>query len=359
MEITGPFIIDGHALSGNELISRARAILKSSREEKWRTDLFEFILNFLDENIPLSQKTSGTTGEPIILELKREAMIRSAKMTLAYFRFNPGDSALLCLPVEYIAGKMMVVRALIGKLNLLTVKPTGRPLENFSGKADFTAMVPMQLFESVKKPVQISQIRKLIVGGGEISPGLRRMIRKIETPIIYETFGMSETYTHFAVRRMSGSSPEEHFNILEGVRVETDPRGCAIVNIPGITEKRVVTNDLIEMKGHNRFEWLGRIDNVINTGGIKIIPEVLEEKIRKIIDLELVVTNIPDEKLGEKIVLVVESNSSDLPTAEWMKLLRAKLKNHEMPREIYAIPKLPRNAAMKVLRKDIREIPFS
>lgn len=357
MKLTEPFIIDNRVFSRDDLLSLAEDIVKCGREEKWRKDLFRFIIDFLGENVALSQKTSGTTGEPTILELRREAMIRSAKMTLDYFGLNPGDSALLCLPTEYIAGKMMVVRALVGGLNLRTVKPSGEPLENLSGAVDFAAMVPMQLFQSIKKPGQIQQIGKLIVGGGEISPGLRKTVMKIEKPRIFETFGMSETYTHIAIKRINGPNPTEDFSILKGVNVKKDSRGCAIIDIPGITEKTVVTNDLIETKSRNNLKWLGRIDNVINTRGIKVIPEVLEEKIRKIIELELVVVAIPDDELGEKILLVVENDSDDLPKAEWMGLLRAKLKNHETPRAIFAIPKLPRNAAMKVLRKEIFKIP--
>lgn len=353
MKITGPFIIDDQIFSKDDLLSMTGDIIKSGREEKWRRNLYNFITDFLEENADLSQKTSGTTGEARILRLERDAMVRSARMTLDYFGLLPGDSAMLCLPVDYIAGKMMVVRALVGGLNLLTGKPTGKPMEIFDRPVDFAAMVPMQLFESLKKPEQIRLIKKLIVGGGEIGPVLRKAITEIQGTEIYETFGMSETYTHFAVRRINSAGHEVNFRILEGAKVGTDPRGCATVNIPGITEGEVVSNDLIEMKDHNSFVWLGRIDNVINSGGIKIIPEVLEEKIRRMIDQELVITGIPDDKLGKKIVLVVESDSKDLPIDEWMRLLRARLRDHEIPRAIYVIPELPRNAAMKVVRRDI------
>ncbi len=353
MKLTGPFIINDKVFSRNDLLSMAGDIVNSGREEKWRKDLFSFITDFLGESAALSQKTSGTTGKPRNLTLRRDAMVRSARMSLDYFRLLPGDSAMLCLPVDYIAGKMMVVRALVGGLKLLTIKPTGKPMELLDRPVDFSAMVPMQLFESLKNPGQIQLIKKLIVGGGEIGPGFRKAIREIEGTEIYETFGMSETYTHFAVRRINGPGPEVNFRILEGAKVGADSRGCATVDIPGITEGKVVTNDLIEMKDHNSFEWLGRIDNVIDSGGIKIIPEVLEEKIRSIIGQELVITGISDDKLGKKIVLIVESDSKDLPIDEWKGLLRTKLKNYEVPRAIYAIPELPRNAAMKVLRKDV------
>ena len=296
MDNTSIYIIDGKKFSGKELFSHAFGIVQSGSEEDWKIELFRFIHDFLAGATPIMQKTSGTTGEPKMLELKREAMLRSARMTLGYFGLKPGNTALLCLPVEYIAGKMMVVRALAGGLNLLTLKPKGDPLESIHIPVDFTAMVPLQVFESLKDPSKLNRIKKLIIGGGVLPNSLRREIKRLTGTKVYETFGMSETYTHFAVRRINGSHPSSFFRILKGASVIPDERGCVTVDIPGITEGRIFTNDLIEMKTGGRFEWLGRLDNVISSGGIKIIPEMLEEKVRQMTGLEVVVhpSRIPD-----------------------------------------------------------------
>ena len=350
---TAGYIIDGKQFTGKELFSYASRIVQSGSVEDWRVDVFHFIRDFLDGSTPITQRTSGTTGEPKLLELRREAMLQSAKMTLDYFSLQPGNTALLCLPVEYIAGKMMVVRALSGGLNLLTVKPKGNPLETIHSPVDFAAMVPLQVFESLKDATKLKWIKKLIIGGGAIPNSLRSEINRLTEPVVYETFGMSETYTHFAVRRINGEHPSSFFEVLKGASVVPDERGCATVDIPGITEGRIITNDLVEMKSADSFEWLGRVDNVISSGGIKIIPEMLEEKIRQITGREGVVISLPDPRLGERLVLVVESASDDLPRQEWMDHFRKILKRYELPSAIYSVSELPRNRAGKVIRGNI------
>lgn len=357
MELNKQYILDDRKFSGEELLQFSGEIAGSGHEEDWRVALFGFIRDFLDEKKRILQSTSGTTGLPKTFELNRSAMIRSAEMTLDYFGLTPGNTALLCLPVDYIAGKMMVVRALVGKLNLLSVKPSGNPMKTFSRQADFAAMVPMQLFETVRNPDKLSLIRLLIVGGGEINQSLMKKVKGVTGTEIFETFAMAETYTHFACRRISGRDPQKYFQSLPGVQLDLDNRGCLVVDIPGITGGPIITNDLVMLQGSRVFEWLGRLDNVINSGGIKINPEILEDKIRKILNInhDLVIIGLPDPKLGIKVVLVLESQVplADLPADQWINILKEQLTSHEIPREMLTIPELPRNKAMKVLRNEL------
>jgi len=358
-EMQGPFIIDDIAYSKEELISFSENMLKSERRESWKSDLYQFIIYFFDEDVSLTQRTSGTTGDPKVLGLDRNSMIRSAQMTLKYFDLKVGNSTLLCLPVQYIAGKMMIVRALIGGLNLITVEPTGRPLEKLSRKIDFAAMVPLQLIETIANNHPIDKIKKLLVGGGEVNEKLLGGVQELDQTEVYETFAMSETYTHFAVKRINGNTPDVYFEVLDGVALETDDRGCLVVDVPGVTNGKIISNDLVKMHGKTGFEYLGRIDNVIKSGGIKIIPEILEKKIQELIVPGYKLIGLPDPKLGQKVVLVVESESeikskdSKKVKDLWMSRMTGILQKHELPKEIIIISKFPRNASMKI---DMQEL---
>ena len=350
MTTPGPYLLNGAKYSREELIAFCEAKLHASGTPMWEQSLCRFIRDYFDETVPLVQKTSGTTGDPTIISLQRTAMVRSAGMTLRHFNLQPGDRALLCLPVEYIAGKMMVVRALVGGLHLVTVEPTGSPLgkleeaaeteledpgsveaeleelESEKGAlkelesleapgsmntANFAAMVPLQLHETLKDAgsrTRLEKIGKLLIGGGEINTALREEIEKLRGVEVFESFAMSETYTHFAVRRINGEQPDPFFKVLEGVQIGTDRRGCLVVDVPGVTDRPVVSNDLVRLVGDQEFEWLGRIDNVIKSGGVKIVPEILEKRIGELTGREVLVLGVPDKKLGQKLVLVVEEN---------------------------------------------------
>jgi o-succinylbenzoate---CoA ligase len=352
MDMPGSYTIDNQTFSRRELLLYAEEVAESPEAEPWRADVFRFILDLFDEKQPLYQETSGTTGDPKKILLKRSAMLRSARNTLQYFDLKPGDRTLLCLPVQYIAGKMMVVRALAGGLHLLTTEPSGHPLTGLSSPIDFAAMVPLQLHETLKddRSNALQQIRKLLIGGGEISPDLRSQLRIIKNVAIYETFGMSETYTHFAVKRLNGTLPGTTFNTLPGVKITTDERTCLVVEIPGVTDGPVITNDMVEITAEGAFAWQGRIDHLIKSGGVKINPEILEKQIGELTGREVLVLGLPDKKLGQKLVLVVEEAVEISKTT-----LSTVLKNYEIPKEIITIPRFPRNRSMKIDRIAVRK----
>ncbi|MBN2699809.1 MAG: AMP-binding protein [Bacteroidales bacterium] len=357
MERDGSYIINDRNYTKAELLSMATEKISPGRAEKWEVDLYRFIIDFLDEEVPLIQKTSGTTGDPCVFPMSRQSMILSAKRTIEHFRLEPGNSALLCLPVEYIAGKMMVVRALTGKLNLVTMGPSGNPLRSLDRPIHFAAVVPLQLNEFVAYRDALEGIGILLVGGGEMNRTLREGLTRIARTRIFETFAMSETYSHFAFRQINGQDPGKFFRVMNGVRIKTDDRGCLLVDIPGITNGAVATNDLVTLHGNDAFEWMGRADNVIKSGGVKILPEILEKRIREILntEIELLITGIPDPVLGSKLVLVLERGDDPaiLPLEQWMNTLRSHLRKHELPKAIHVVPGFPRNEVMKVLRRRV------
>jgi len=351
-EIKEPILLEGKAYTRNSLLDYCTQQLDNSGLAPWRKEVYAFLGLFLDPgDAAISQRSSGTTGDPKYFTLSRDAMLNSARRTLDFFGLEEGEKALLCLPVHYIAGKMMVVRALLGGLELLLQEPSSRPLKDLSAYVAFAAMVPLQIEESLQHGDPIGRISSLLIGGGELHPATRDKLSSITAPDVYETFGMTETYTHFALRRINGPDPDNYFRLLKDVHIGTDPRGCLEVEVPGVTSAAVLTNDLVEIdKEEGGFAWLGRFDNLINSGGIKIIPELLEEQIRECLGHECLVLPEADRKLGLRLALLVEFKGEDPPLDKWTKKLRIRLSGYELPKRIITIKALPRNASMKADR---------
>jgi O-succinylbenzoic acid--CoA ligase len=348
-EIIEPISIEGLSYSRQEVLELCRTMTGPSGVQDWKKEVFAFIELFLDsEGEKIVQLTSGTTGDPKEVSLARKAMLLSARRTLDLMGLKPGENALLCLPVHYIAGKMMVVRALVGGLNLVLVEPSGRPVKELTEAVSFAAMVPLQVHESLVHKDPLSRIERLIVGGGQLHASLREKLLQGAMPLVYETFGMTETCTHFALKKINGPKPDPYFKLLEGVKAGVDSRGCLEVEIPGITSGKVATSDLVEMTDAGKgFIWKGRHDNMINSGGIKIIPELLEQKARICTGFECLVLPEKDRKLGEKLVLVVEYSGKNPPVERWLSCLRHSLSAYEIPRRVMTVDKLPRNASLK------------
>jgi len=350
-EIKG-LTLNHHFYAAEELVSFCLSETRSKTAPAWKLDVYRFILDFFDDSGFILQQTSGTTGSPKNLQLPKQNLIESAKLTSAFFQLNESQTAVLCLPAKYIAGKMMVVRALVAGLNLILVEPTGTPDFSALNEIDFCAMVPMQAANLLKQKTW-PNLKTLILGGAETNSELKTQLRHL-TAKIYETYGMAETCSHIALKQMNGTAPEEFFTALPGVALSVDERGCLAIEAPFLREK-IFTNDCVELISENRFRWLGRVDNVINSGGIKVKPESLEEKISGLTGLRCVVVGLPDSLLGQKIVLVVETGEK-INTSEIQKKLAGKIEKKLIPKEIYTIGELPRNASFKIDRKKLKDL---
>ncbi|MHA3044262.1 AMP-binding protein [Riemerella anatipestifer] len=316
------------------------------------TDFEYQVLNFLEdwylEKPCVSVKTSGSTGVPKVFEVEKERMKVSAAMTCDFLGLNRSNKALLCLPVEYISGKMMLVRAMERGLKLLIKTPSINPLEDLDEEVDFCAMTPLQVEYSFGK---IDLIKKLIIGGAAVSESLKAKLKGV-TSHIYETYGMSETLSHIALKQITPNE-EPYFKPLQNIFLTQDERGCLCIEAPLLTSEKLITNDLVELKEGGVFSFLGRVDNVINSGGVKIIPEQLEDKLKKIISNELVFTSVFDDVLGEKLILVIEGEISQ----ETQKLLSEIVydKPYYAPKEIVFLDKIPRTPNGKVNRVELRK----
>ena len=314
----------------------------------------QFFIDWFNDNNFIEVHTSGSTGKPKRIKLRKEFMINSALATGSFFDLKEKTTALLCMSTGFIAGKMMLVRALVLGWDLEIIDPVSNPLEVAKNKYDFSAMVPMQLQNSLS---EIHRIKKLIVGGGIVSSELEKQIQNISTEV-FATFGMTETITHIAARKLnnyviSSGFEKSLYQTLPNVSISKDERNCLVINAPKISENTIVTNDVVEMKSPNEFKWLGRFDNVINSGGIKLHPEEIEKKLSKIISQRFFVTGIPDEKLGEKLVLIVEGNQFNLD------LSKAKsLTKFEKPKTIYFIDAFVETETKKIQRNKTLDLLF-
>lgn len=305
----------------------------------YEKDLGEFILEWFDEKPFIEVTTSGTTGTPKLIQINKQAMVNSALATGDFFDINVGDAALHCLPVKYIAGKMMFVRGLILGLEMDFVPPSSTPLDNNIKEYDFAAMLPIQVQNSLP---ELEKIKKIIIGGAKINETVRNELLKLDT-LVYETYGMTETITHIAAKKIE----DKAFSVLPNVKISLDERACLMIDAPRISGELIITNDLVELVSENQFLLLGRIDNVINSGGIKLIPEQIEEKLSGEILERFFTIGIPDETLGEKLILVVESEEATLDSATL-----DVLEKYERPKEIRFVSKFKETESGKVLRKE-------
>lgn len=322
-------------------------------EEKLPEFIVLFLKNWFSDSKFMKVQTSGSTGTPKILDVEKDKMLNSAKMTCDFLELKEGNTALLCLPTEYISGKMMLIRAIERRMKLLIQTPSLFPLENITEEIDFCAMTPLQVQNSLDK---IHYIKKLIIGGASISESLKQqLIQKNPQTKIYETYGMSETLSHIALKSILPKR-EEYFRILDGIKISQDQRGCLVINAPQLNNKTLITNDLIKLKNKREFKFLGRIDNIINSGGIKISPESLEDWIKKFTPNELVLIGIPDINLGEKLVLVLEGEEGLNLKSHILQLPFEK--KYLKPKEIIFIEKIPRTPNNKIDRLGLKNLLY-
>ena len=300
--------IGNESYSGQKLITAVRDDLLPVREP-WQKFVALFLKQWLDGKDSIKVQTSGSTGEPKQILLSKSTMRVSALMTCDYFGLQPGDSALLCLSAENIAGKMMLVRAIERGLHLIAVNPAGCPLSTIREKLKFAAMVPLQ----VQRCLQENCLDKnsiLLIGGVAISDKMRDELQ-LHTVACYNSYGMTETMSHVALKKLNGADASDWFEGLADVRFSLDARGCLQIEAKSLGVDRLQTNDICELQSDRRFRWLGRADFVINSGGVKVIPEQLEKILSPYVDFPFFIAGVPDEKLGEQVVIFVEATPSE------------------------------------------------
>lgn len=316
--------------------------------------LDDFRNEWYNDDSRLPVHTSGSTGVPKLLWVEKSRMAASARKTCAYLGLQPGDHALLCLPLDFIAGKMMAVRAFECGLNLIEVTSDGHPLRHeeadtscpFSPLIALAAMIPMQVYNTLQVPQErqrLMNIRHLIIGGGAVDPSLEQALRSFPNAV-WSTYGMTETLSHIALRRLNGPDADEWYTPLDRVEVSLNDEGCLVIDAPDVAEQTVVTNDLATIADDGfRFRILGRKDNVICSGGIKIQAEEVEKLLRPHLPHPFMITRRSDVRFGEIVVMLTESD--DL--AETEASCRKLLPKYWQPRQYFHIDTLPLTATGK------------
>ena len=314
--------------------------------------LSDFLREWNDDQETLLVHTSGSTGKPKPMYVEKRRMVASAEMTLRFLGLQPGDTALLCMPLDYIAGKMVVVRSLVGGLRLMDVGAVGHPMaDDAAGNHtfDFAAMVPLQVYNSLgveKERRRLMAIRHLIIGGGAVDKDVEDQLRDFPHAV-WSTYGMTETLSHIAMCRISGPDASEWYTPLPGVSISRDADQCLVIDAPLVSPTPAVTHDIVELASNGRdFKVVGRKDNVICCGGVKIQAEQVEERLRPYIRSPFFIGKAKDAKFGEVPVMVIESSDT-----EYLQEVFARvLPKYWIPKKIVSVSALPLTETGKVKR---------
>lgn len=312
-----------------------------------RNDFEKSTLNFCKEWLTgqesFTLQTSGSTGLPKQITVTRDQLKASAKLTTKALGLVKNDTSLVCLDTRYIAGIMMIVRSLEVGMNMIIVEPTSNPLEKIEEgvSVDFTAFVPLQL-ETILRSAdskKLNQIKIALIGGAALHHKITKEIHALKCHF-FATYGMTETLSHIALQKLNGKDAQDYFEVLPGITLNKDKRDCLIINVPHISNEPIITNDLVEFITSSRFRWLGRADNIINTGGVKVIPEKIESSISLIFE-ELNLSNrffiapLPDNLLGQSVNLFIEGNSFETQIEDSIQeKINRSLSRFERPKSI-------------------------
>lgn len=331
-------------------------------------DLEAFLAEWHNDSPTVLVHTSGSTGKPKPMLVEKRRMQASARITCRFLGLHEGDTALLCMPLDYIAGKMMVVRALTCGLQLVSVPPSSHPLATshlspFPSRLDFAAMVPLQVWNSLQVPEErhrLMHIRHLIIGGGAIDQALASQLADFPHQV-WSTYGMTETLSHIALRRLNGPEASDWYTPFDGVALSLTDEGCLVISAPAVHEGPLVTNDIAELSSPapagspRRFRILGRKDNVVCSGGIKIQIEEVERLLRPHLHVPYMITKAPDEKLGEQVVLLTESKT----VGDVLALCRLHLPKYWVPRRILSVDRLPLTETGKPARHEAERMAMT
>lgn len=351
MKLEKKLKINGFIYKDDDLIDFCNNKIKSSNNNLEK-EIYEFILKWFDSEDYISVQTSGTTNKPKIIKLSKQHMVNSAINTINYFNIQKHHNILLCLPARFISGKMMIVRAYVSQCNLKIVIPSRNPFEKLTDERIYlAALTPYQLENSLDSITKL-KIENIIIGGAEIPYQLEEKIKSILHINFYATYGMTETCSHVAIRKIDNKSNMPIYKALPNISFSIDDRNCLIIEAPLISNDKITTNDIVELIDNKSFIWKGRYDNVINSGGIKFYPEEIEKKISRVIKYPFFIGSLKDDKLGEKVVLFIEKVDKQKIEIEILKnQLKSILSEYENPKEIIVLEKFIYSENNKLQRK--------
>ena len=322
-------------------------------QSEFHNDLFLFLKDWFSDSPTLKVQTSGSTGIPKEMLVEKNRMMQSACLTCSFLDLKKGDSALLCMPLNYIAGKMVVVRTLIAELDLYLIPPSGNPLKGTDKKFSFAAMIPLQVFNSLQSNTEkkrLCNIKNLIIGGGSIDPQIEEAVKEFPHKV-YSTYGMTETLSHIALRQLNGNQASDHYHPFDSVILSISEDNALIIDAPLVSDERLYTNDIVEIYEDKSFRIIGRKDNIINSGGVKIQIEEVEALLKPLLNNGFAITSLPDPKFGEILVLATEREIDE-------NLISNLLPVYSIPKKIIKVSKIPLTETGKISRAALKQLVF-
>ena len=316
--------------------------------------------NWFSDSLFFEVETSGSTGAPKIIRLQKDKMYNSALKSLNYFELRQGQKVLLALPAEKIGGLMLIIRAIIGNLNLYHIKPRLDPLNLWNAEEiDFCSLTPSQLFAIKEEQLSLGKLRvikRVLLGGSDINQALSSFIQK-ENNDFYHSYGMTETISHVAIRKLNGMNRSAYFSALEGISFKSNDEDQLIICSDQLLNKDLVTNDIVTLIDKKTILWRGRKDNVVNSGGIKLVVEEIEDKIKQLVKLPFYLVGIPDDLLGEKLVLMIEGVNFSQSELKSLKLdFEGVLQKYEIPKDILMVSRFSYTANGKLIRTNPNQL---
>lgn len=309
----------------------------------------DFLTEWLQEEPNIRLTTSGSTGTPKPIYLQKKHMLASAEATAHYFNLKAKTTALLCMPAKFVAGKMMLVRAMQMGWEINYVKPSQNPL-TANNTYDFVAMTPYQVHHSIK---DLHKTKTVLIGGGAVDADLYKQLQMLNTNA-FASYGMTETCSHIALRPINGPHATATYKATQNVKFSVDSRECLVIDAPNVHDGILITNDIIDLKSATTFVWKGRYDSVINSGGLKIHPEMLEQKLASFISVPFFIGSTPDAILENKVVLLIESKEAI--SKEILQKAFASLDKYEQPKEVFYLPSFLWTDTGKIKRKATLEL---
>lgn len=354
-----PSLLVGSDFYDSDALAKGGTVAGASEQVQAALD---FCRDWLRGDTSFLFHTSGSTGAPKPIALTRRQMEASVAATALALGLARDMGSLVCLPTRYVAGRMMLARGLVVGMNMVLVEPAADPLAGLQdSRVDFASFVPLQIETILGRGgvPALSRMHAILVGGAPVSDRLAAALRPLPAPI-FHTYGMTETATHVALRRLSGPDASDEFVALPGVELTLDGRGCLLVNGPMTNDLWIATNDVVELRGADRFAWRGRADNIINSGGVKVQVEPLEVALEALlVDLageewgerRYFAAGLPDARLGQIVTLVAEGSPLPRHTEDAVLAgLRRALGPFEAPRQLLYVPRFAETPTAKVDR---------
>lgn len=324
-------------------------------QQEFLQDLEAFLQEWHNDEPTVWVHTSGSTGTPKPMQVEKARMMASARLTCSFLGLKEGDSALLCMPLQYIAGKMVVVRSLVAGLKLIPVAPSGHPLKDLKEAPTFAAMIPMQVYNTLQVPEEraiLMGIKHLIIGGGAIDDALASELKSFSNHV-WSTYGMTETLSHIALRKLNGDDTSDWYTPFDNVSIRLSEEGTLVIHAPNVCAEELKTNDIAEINEEGKFRILGRKDNTINSGGVKIQIEQVETRLKKHLDIPFQITARRDAKFGEIVVLIYNKVGNE---AHIRQVCEETLPTYWIPKAYIAVEELPLTGTGKPDRATARKM---